>query len=204
VKHSLMDARVLMATAVAIGVLACRDSKRSENQAMPSSSDRTAPENSDLLARRIVILRGTLDDAAANELIAKLLYLQSVDAVAPIRIYLDSPGGDVVSALAIRDTIDDLKPPVYTHGLANVQGAAALLLAHGARGRRSVMAHGHVSFTPISSAQGDARGIETVIVELLASDTGQRTQQIETDLRASRRFEAEQARAYGLVDRVEP
>jgi ATP-dependent Clp protease, protease subunit len=150
------------------------------------------------------MLSGALDDAAANELIAKLLYLQSADAVAPITIHLDSPGGDVVSALAIRDAIDDLKPPVYTQGLANVQGAAVLVLAHGARGHRSVMAHGHMSFTPISSAQGDAQGIETVIVEMLASDTGQRTQQIETDLRASRKFDAEQARTYGLIDRVEP
>jgi ATP-dependent Clp protease protease subunit len=199
-----MDARILMATAVALGVLACRDSKRSEKQAMPSSSDGTGSGTSDLLARRIVALRGTLDDSAATELIAKLLYLQSKDAVTPITIYLDSPGGDVVSALAIRDTLDELKPPVYTHGLANVQGAAAFLLAHGARGHRSVMAHGRVSFTPISSAQGEAPRIESVIVEMLAHDTGQATQQIETDLRASRNFEAEQARAYGLVDRVAP
>lgn len=171
---------------------------------MPSSSDRTASESSDLLARRIVVLRGTLDDAAANELIAKMLYLQNVDAAAPITIYLDSPGGNVLSALAVRDAIDDLKPPVHTHGLANVQGAAALLLAHGARGHRSVMAHGQVSFTPIVSVHGDARRTELLIVEMLANDTGQGKQQIETDLQASRSFEAEQARTYGLVDRVEP
>lgn len=142
--------------------------------------------------------------AAAQELIAKLLYLQSVDATAPLTIQLDSPGGDVVSALAIRDAIDDLKPPVYTRGIANVQGAAALLLAHGARGHRSLVAHGQVSFMQITSAHGETKHIETVIVEMFANDTGQGTQQIETDLRSSRKFEAEQALAYGLVDRVEP
>lgn len=159
----------------------------------------------DLLARRIVVLRGALDDAAANVLIAKLLYLQSIDAVTPITIYIDSPGGMVASALAIRDTIDELKPPVYTRGLAKVQGIAVLLLAHGARGHRTVTTHGHLSFTPITSAQGDdTRRTELLIVEMLANDTGQGKQQIETDLQASRSFEAEQARTYGLVDRVEP
>jgi ATP-dependent Clp protease protease subunit len=154
-----------------------------------------------LLARRIVVLR-ELDDAAANEVIAKLLYLQNENAAAPISIYIDSPGGVVAASLAIRDTIDDLKAPVYTHGLTSVQGVAALLLAHGARGHRTLTAHAHVSFTPIRG-QGDTRQTEVVIVEMLAADTGQGTQQIEADLRASRSFDADQARAYGLVDRVE-
>lgn len=171
---------------------------------MPSSSDRPVSESSDLLARRLVLLRGTLDDAAANELIAKLLYLQSVNAAAPMTLYLDSPGGNVVSALAVRDAIDEVKPPVHTRGLANVQGAAALLLAHGARGHRTLIAHGRVSFTPISNAEGDTRRIESILVQLLAKDTGQTLQQVEADLRASRSFDAEHARAYGLVDRLEP
>jgi ATP-dependent protease ClpP protease subunit len=80
-----------------------------------------------------------------------------------------------------------------------------LLLAHGARGHRTLTTHAHVSFTPITSAQGDdTRRTELLIVEMLANDTGQGKQQIETDLQASRSFEAEHARTYGLVDRVEP
>lgn len=197
-----MVTRVLMPMLIAVGILGCRDSNRSENQSVASRSDLQS-EGSDLLSRRIVILQGTLDDAAANEVIAKLLYLQSLDVAAPITLSLDSPGGNVVSALAVRDAIDELKPPVYTRGLAHVQGAATLLLAHGAHGHRTLLAHGRVSFTPISSAQGDTRGIESIVFEMLANDAGQKPMQIEADLRGSRTFDAEQAREYGLVDRVE-
>jgi ATP-dependent Clp protease, protease subunit len=136
----------------------------------------------DLLGKRIIVLRGAIDDDAANVVIAKLLFLQSQNAIAPIRLHIDSPGGAVASALAIRDMIDDLEPPVYTNG--------------------------RVSFTPITSAsgapaaQGELTRTEAILTQMLAQDTGQSIEQIESDQRASRRFDAEQARSYGLVDDI--
>lgn len=204
---------LLIVGAVSIGLLACRDSKRPEHQTFRNvpSSDRKASDRevSDLLAQRIVVLRGEIDDHAATDVIAKLLFLQHEDAAAPIRLHIDSPGGAVASSLAIRDTMDDIKVPVYTHGLANVQGVAAVLLAHGARGHRTAIPQGHISFTPITTAEGvravqsEIGRTEAIVTEMLAKDTGQSAQQIDGDQRVSRRFDAEQARSYGLIDRIE-
>jgi ATP-dependent Clp protease protease subunit len=161
------------------------------------------------LTRRIIVLRGAIDDRAANEVIAKLLFLQHQHAASPIRLHIDSPGGVVAFCLAIRDTIDSLGVPVYTHGLTNVQGIAAALLAHGARGHRTAIRTGRVSFTPLTQAndspadQGNIERTKTIVTQMLASDTGQTRQQIELDQQAARHFDAEQARAYGLIDRIE-
>lgn len=137
-----------------------------------------------------------IDDQAATEAIAKLLFLQSEDARAPIRLHIDSLGGHVAAGLAIRDTLDDLAVPVYTHALANAGGVAVILLVHGARGHRTATRRSWISLVP-------STGVEAIVTELLAKDTGQGLQQIAEDLRASRRFDAEQARSYGLVDRIE-
>jgi ATP-dependent Clp protease protease subunit len=166
-------------------------------------------EISELLAKRIVTLRGAIDDRAATALIAKLLFLQSEDAVGPIRLLIDSPGGLVAPGLAIRDTMDDITVPVHTHALTNVGGVAAVLLAHGARGHRTAIPRTQISVTPFTAAEGasavqsEIERTEAIVTEMLAKDTRQSTRQIDADRRASRRFDAEQARSYGLIDRVE-
>lgn len=161
----------------------------------------------ELLPGRLVILRGPIDDRAANEVIAMFLFLQD-QGVAPIRLHLDSPGGSVASALAIRDVIDDLGIPVHTHALGEAHGVAALLLAHGARGHRTAHPQALVAFTPIAVADGN-RAVQSeldrttaILTAMLASDTGQTAPRIDIDLRAARRFTAEEARAYGLIDQV--
>jgi ATP-dependent Clp protease protease subunit len=161
-----------------------------------------------LLAQRIVVLRGAIDDDAANVVIAKLLYLQSLNATAPIRLHIDSPGGAVASTLAIRDAMDALEAPVYTHALASVQGVAVLLLAHRARGHRTSLPHTQISFTPITAATGtraaqaELERTMAIVTKMLASDTGQSIEQLDLDHRASKRFDAELARSYGLIDDV--
>ena len=187
---------VLTVGSVSICLLACGNSKRSSPDPV-----------SDLLAQRVVVLRGEIDERAATELIAKLLFLRGQDAVVPVRLQIDSPGGEVIAGLAIRDTMDDIKLPVYTHCLSSAQGIAAVLLAHGARGHRTATSMAQISFTPIasagvSSAQDERARAKAIIVEMLAKDTGQNAQQLADDLQASRRFDGEQARSYGLIDRI--
>ena len=163
---------------------------------------------SDLLGKRIIVLRGAIDDDVANVVIAKLLFLQSQGSAAPVQLHMSSPGGAVAAALAIRDTIDDLEVPVYTHGLGHVQGVAALVLAHGARRHRTMARHARVTFIPITSAGGvpaapsELARTETIVTQMIAADTQQSIEQVESDLRASRSFDAEQARAYGLIDNI--
>jgi ATP-dependent Clp protease protease subunit len=160
-----------------------------------------------LLARRIVVLRGMLDDTAASHVIAKLLYLQDQDPSAPIRLHIDSPGGGVSSSLAIRDTIETLAPDVYTHCLAEAHGAAAVVLAHGARGHRSAVALAQLSLTRLewtaAATPDDIATTERTLVAMLAADTGQTSQTIADDMRTSRQFDAVTAALYGLIDRVD-
>jgi ATP-dependent Clp protease protease subunit len=192
-----MWSRIVMTVGVGM-LLACGNSKRPDPVA-------------ELLAQRIVELRGEIDDRTATELIAKLLYLQHQDPAAPIRLHIDSHGGAVAAGLAIRDTMDDIKPPVYTHCPAKAQGVAVVLLAHGERGHRTAATQATISFTPIApgpnsptgaTAQSDIARTETLIADALAKDTGQRIEQIQDDHAAQRRFDAEQARSYGLIDRI--
>jgi ATP-dependent Clp protease protease subunit len=147
------------------------------------------------------MLRGEIHDDTANVVIAQLLFLQDEHAAAPIHLHIDSPGGRLASCLAIRDAIDDIAPPVHTRALASVAGAAVLVLAHGARGKRTAAPTARVQFTPL--APGGDREYK-LVAELLAADTGQSATDLEKSSREARRFDAEQARCYGLVDRIEP
>lgn len=158
-----------------------------------------------LLAQRIILLHGTIDDAVANEVIAKLLYLRSENAAAPIRLYLDSRGGQVAAALAIRDTMDEV--PVSTHCVASAEGVAAMLLAHGLRGQRTAASHARLAFTRSTSADGHATEreiarVDALVAGMLAEDTGQTVETVTADCHTLRHFTATEARAYGLVDRV--
>jgi ATP-dependent Clp protease, protease subunit len=160
------------------------------------------------LAQRIVVLRGAIDDQHANESIAKLLFLEH-EARLPIRLHLDSLGGGVANSLAIRDTIDDLTVPVYTHVRGRADGVAVVLLAHGARGHRTASPNARMSLTPITSERSPIDADEltrttAILVEMLAADTGQLAETIAADMRAGRRFDAVQARDYGLVDQIVP
>jgi ATP-dependent protease ClpP protease subunit len=107
------------------------------------------PSETLLERHRTVILEGTIDAHNAQDVIAKLFYLQSMDAVTPVTFLIDSTGGDLASILSIRDTMDRLTLPIYTHCLHSADGFATLLLAHGARGHRSAAPSAHVSFAPV-------------------------------------------------------
>jgi len=161
-----------------------------------------------LLKHRTIVLRGEISDRIAQEVIAKLLFLQHEDAKTPAWLYIDSAGGVVTSSLAIRDTINDIKLPVFTHCLGKAAGAALVLLTHGAHGHRSASKTAWLSLVPLDSLDGssapDELGrLERTLTDMLAADTGQKSEAIARDASSSRRFDSAQARSYGLIDRIE-
>jgi ATP-dependent Clp protease, protease subunit len=161
----------------------------------------------ELLARREVRLDGAITERSAEIVIAKLLFLADRDRTTPVRLTIASPGGEVASALAIRDTITTLPCPVHTHA-EHAEGVAVALLAHGARGQRSAGARARIAFVPLEPTRPtpdtDVARTRRTVHEMLASDTGRSVDAIAADERARRSFTAEQARDYGLVDRVVP
>lgn len=162
-----------------------------------------------LLARRIVALRGAIDDDVATRTIAQLLFLAS-ESAKPVSLWIDSPGGQVAASLAIRDTLDDLGAPVHTHCTGTAGGTAVVILAHGLRGQRTIARHGRVSFDAIAAPEGGdtvARAAElartrAIVEQLLAVDTGRPLADVARDMAAHRRFDPDEAIAYGLVDRA--
>jgi ATP-dependent Clp protease, protease subunit len=161
-----------------------------------------------LTDHRAVLIRGPIDGKVAEGVIARLLFLQHQDAAAPVWLYLDSPGGSVTASLAIRDTLDDLTTPVYTHCLECAGGTAAILLAHGKKGYRSAARDAEIVLCPLvlpamMHARPEQLRIQTIVTAMLAEDTGQATDTIVRDCQEERSFVAEDARQYGLIDRIE-
>jgi ATP-dependent Clp protease protease subunit len=160
-----------------------------------------------LLAERTILLDAALTDHVATAVIAKLLFLNDDNPTAPALLLLDSPGGQVAAALAIRDTIDHVSCPVHMHVLDEAAGVAAMLLAHGVRGERAASPNSLVTLARISSherapSSSDLQRTEAVVAELLAADTGQAVETVVEDMRAERSFKADDARAYGFIDRI--
>ena len=104
-----------------------------------------------LLKDRIIFLGGPIDDLAANSIIAQLLFLDSQNNKENIKVYINSPGGSVTAALAIYDTMQHVKSDVATICIGMAASAAALLLASGAKGKRSILPNGEGTQDPIVS-----------------------------------------------------
>lgn len=160
-----------------------------------------------MLKERIIFLGTTISDEVATVVIAQLLFLEAEDRHVPITFYLDSPGGDIVEAFAIRDTMSSIAPPVHTIVMGQAAGAALMLAAHGARGQRRAWRGARLTLTPLAvvaepvDVAALAR-VTAVISAFLAADTGQSEATIARDTEQTRWFTAEQARTYGLIDDV--
>src|SRR5438874_9162108 len=114
-----------------------------------------------LLKDRIVFLGAEIDDALANVVIAQLLFLESEDPDKDVMMYVNSPGGEVSAGLAIYDTMQALRCPVATFCVGQAASMASLLLASGARGKRSALPHARVMIhQPLAGLQGQATDIE--------------------------------------------
>jgi ATP-dependent Clp protease protease subunit len=166
-----------------------------------------------LLAERIVFIGTPISDQIANLSIAQLLHLESEDPDKDISIYINSPGGDVYSGLAIYDTMQFIKPDVATICFGIAMSMGSLLLTGGAKGKRLALPNSRVLVhQPSAGFEGQSTDIEIHAREILdmrgrideiyATHTGQKVEQVHDDLERDRFFTAEQAVEYGLIDRV--
>ena len=166
-----------------------------------------------LLNERIVFIGTPIDDQVANLVVAQLLHLESEDPDKDISLYINSPGGVVYSGLAIYDTMQFIKPAVQTICFGVAMSMGSLLLAGGAEGKRMALPNSRILIhQPSGGYQGQATDIEIHarealelrrhVDEIYARHSGQPVAQVHDDMERDRFFTAEQAREYGLVDRV--
>jgi ATP-dependent Clp protease, protease subunit len=166
-----------------------------------------------LLRERIIFLGTPVDDTVANSIVAQLLFLDAEDSEKDIQLYINSPGGSVTAGMAIYDTIQQIRPDVVTicFGLAASMGA--FLLTAGAAGKRMSLPDSRIMIhQPLGGAQGQAVDIEIQAKEilyhkaklnqLLAHHTGQPLDKLEADTERDFFMSAEEAKNYGLIDRV--
>lgn len=166
-----------------------------------------------LLRERIIFLGTPVDDNVANSIVAQLLFLDAEDSEKDIQLYINSPGGSVTAGMAIYDTMQQIRPDVVTicFGLAASMGA--FLLTAGAAGKRMSLPDSRIMIhQPLGGAQGQAVDIEIQAKEilyhkaklnqLLAHHTGQSLDKLEADTERDFFMSAEEAKNYGLIDRV--
>ena len=166
-----------------------------------------------LLNDRIVFLGEEINSVTANLVIAQLLHLESQDAEKDISLYINSPGGEVYSGLAILDTMNFIKPAVSTICVGMAASMAAVLLACGAKGKRFCLPNSMVMIhQPSGGAQGQQTEIEIAAEEIksirknlnqiLADATGQPFDKVKQDTERDHYLRATDALEYGLVDRI--
>ena len=166
-----------------------------------------------LLENRIVFLQGEIYTSNANDVVMKLLYLQSKNKKNGINFYLNSPGGDVIATMAIYDTMQILSCPVATFCVGQAASGAAVLLAGGAKGKRFALPHSRVMIhQPFGGVSGQVSDIEiqaeeilrnrAMLNEILAKHTGKKVEDIARDSDRDFFLSAEQAKEYGLVDSI--
>jgi ATP-dependent Clp protease protease subunit len=166
-----------------------------------------------LLKDRIIFIGTPIDDVIANLVIAQLLFLESEDPDRDVNLYINSPGGVVSAGLAIYDTMQFIKPDVATICMGQAASMAALLLAAGAHGKRSALPHSRIMIhQPLGGSQGQATDIEiytkeiltlrTELNKILVRHTEQPLPKIEKDTDRNFFMSSEEAKAYGIVDKV--
>jgi ATP-dependent Clp protease protease subunit len=166
-----------------------------------------------LLKERIVFMGTQVDDTIANLIIAQLLYLESEDTEKDIFLYINSPGGEITSLLAMYDAMQYIKPDVATMVMGQAASAAAVMLAAGAPGKRYALPHSRVLIhQPSGGAGGQAVDIEIqakeilryrrLLDEILARHTGQSVEKVSKDSDRDFIMTAEEAKAYGIVDEI--
>ena len=166
-----------------------------------------------LLKDRIIFLGEDVNPHTANLIIAQLLFLDNEDSKKDIYLYINSPGGSVYDALAIYDTIQHVKADVQTVGIGVQASAAAFLLSSGAKGKRFILPHATVMIhQPSSGTRGkvtdqeidlrESLRVKKLLEQIMAKNTGQKMEQIHQDMERDRWMNAEEAKKYGLVDKV--
>lgn len=166
-----------------------------------------------LLNDRIIFLGEEINSVSANLVVAQLLHLESQDAEKEISLYINSPGGEVYSGLAILDTMNFIKPQVSTICVGMAASMAAVLLSAGAKGKRFCLPHSKVMIhQPSGGAQGQQTEIEIVAEEIkktrhelnqiLSDASGQPIEKVQADTERDNYLTAAEALDYGLIDRI--
>jgi ATP-dependent Clp protease, protease subunit len=166
-----------------------------------------------LLNERIIFLGMPVDDELANLTIAELLHLESEDPDKDISLYINCPGGSVYAGLAIYDTMQFIKPAITTISVGIAMSLGALLLAAGANGKRMALPNAKILIHQLSGGfEGQASDIEIQareaialkrrMEEIIAEHTGQPLEKVSKDMERDYFMTAEEAREYGLIDKV--
>ena len=186
----------------------------------PTFEERTAygykrqdPYNK-LFEDRIVFLGVQVDDASADDVMAQLLVLESMDTDSPITMYINSPGGSFTAMTAIYDTMRYVRPHIQTVCLGQAASAAAVLLGAGEKGKRMALPNARILIhqPAMEGMQGQASDIQIVADEIdrmrdwlehtISEETGQPVEKVRRDLERDKILTAEQAKEYGLIDHV--
>lgn len=178
-----------------------------------STGERSYDIYSRLLEDRIVFISGEIDDATANTVVAELIYLEAKNPDKDICIYINSPGGSVTAGMAIYDTMKYVKCDVSTICVGLAASMGAFLLAAGTKGKRFCLPNSEVMIhQPLGGAQGQASDIEITakhiintkkkMTKMLAENSGQPLKKVEKDVDRDYYMSADEAVAYGLVDKV--
>ncbi len=166
-----------------------------------------------LLRENIIFLGSTIDDSVANIIIAQLLFLQSEDPKKDISLYINSPGGSVTATLAIIDTMNHIKNDVSTVCVGMAASGGAWLLSSGAKGKRYALPNAEIMIhQPLGGAEGQATDIEITakqilklkdkLITMMAAATGKKVAEIEKDVDRDFFMSADEAKKYGLIDKV--
>ena len=178
-----------------------------------SRGERSYDIYSRLLSDRIVFLNGEVNEASASVIVAELLFLEAQDPDKDIQFYINSPGGSVTDGLAIYDTMQYIKPDVSTICVGMAASMGAFLLSSGAPGKRIALPNAEIM---IHQVLGSAKGQETdiqieaahmarikkVLTETLARNSGKSYEQVLADCERNNWMSAEEAKDYGLIDKV--
>ena len=178
-----------------------------------SRGERSFDIYSRLLNERIIFLGTPIDDQIANLIIAQLIHLESEDPEKDIQIYINSPGGQVYSGLAIYDTMQYIKPDIQTTCIGIAMSMGAVILAGGAKGKRVALPNAKILIHQVSGGfQGQATDIEiqareTInlkrrLEEIIARHANQPVDKVSKDMERDYYMTADEAREYGIVDNV--
>ena len=178
-----------------------------------SRGERSYDIYSRLLKERIIFLGEEVTDVSASIVVAQLLFLEAEDPNKDINLYINSPGGSVTAGMAIYDTMNYIKCDVSTVCMGMAASMGAFLLSGGAKGKRFALPNAEVMIhQPSGGAQGQATEIRIVaenilkikkrLNEILAANTGQPYEVIERDTERDNYMNAEEAKAYGLIDEI--
>ncbi len=178
-----------------------------------ANGERTHNPYTKLFEERIIFLGVQIDDASADDVMAQLLTLESLDPERDISIYINSPGGSYTAMTAIYDTMQFVKPEIQTVCLGQAASAAAVLLAAGTAGKRFALPHARILIhQPYTEGGGQGSDIEIQANEILrmraemegifSLHTGRTTEQISKDIERDKILTADMAKEYGIIDQV--